>query len=56
MKTKIWNFLKDNPAMAADIDQRLRRELLPDDVETDPKDSEAIDSNPQVEPETVEIS
>ena len=56
-KDNVRLFLKEHPAMAAEIDQRLRAVLLPktgDDA--DPIDSEATDFNPEVEPATVEVS
>ena len=53
-KDNVRIFLKEHPEMADEIDQRLRTELLPKPA--DPIDSEATDSNPEVEPEMVEIS
>ena len=55
-KDNVRMFLKEHPEMADEIDQRLRTELLPKPKTADPIDSEATDSNPEVEPETVEIS
>jgi recombination protein RecA len=57
-KDNVRTFLKEHPEMATEIDQRLRAELLakPKAKTADPIDSEATDSNPEVEPETVEIS
>ena len=57
-KDNVRTFLKEHPEMAAEIDQRLRDELLPKPKAKagDPIDSEAIDSNPEVEPELVELS
>jgi recombination protein RecA len=57
-KDNVRNFLKEHPEMAEEIDQRLRVELLPKPKARsgDPIDSEAIDSNPEVEPELVELS
>ena len=57
-KDNVRNFLKEHPEMADEIDQRLRVELLPKPKARsgDPIDSEAIDSNPEVEPELVELS
>jgi recombination protein RecA len=57
-KDNVRNFLKEHPEMANEIDQRLRVELLPKPKARpgDPIDSEAIDSNPEVEPELVELS
>ncbi|MGD2171772.1 MAG: recombinase RecA [Gammaproteobacteria bacterium] len=54
-KDNVRGFLKENPEMAADIDQRLRDELLPKPKSGKPIDSNATDSDPQVEPEMVEI-
>ena len=52
-KDNVRNFLKENPDMAADIDTRLRSELLPKPkAQGQPSDSEATGSNP--EPELVE--
>jgi len=53
-KDNVRMFLKEHPEMAHEIDQRLRTELLP--KPKTPIDSEATDSNPEVEPEMVEIS
>jgi recombination protein RecA len=54
-KDNVRGFLKEHPEMAAEIDQRLRVELLPKPkVKGTPSDSEATDSNPEVEPELVE--
>jgi recombination protein RecA len=53
-KDNVRLFLKEHPEMAHEIDQRLRVELLPKPKA--PIDSEATDSNPEVEPEMVEIS
>ena len=55
-KDNVRVFLKEHPEMADEIDQRLRTELLPKPKTADPIDSEATDSNPEVEPEMVEIS
>jgi len=55
-KDNVRMFLKEHPEMADEIDQRLRTELLPKPKTADPIDSEATDSNPEVEPEMVEIS
>jgi len=55
-KDNVRIFLKEHPEMADEIDQRLRAELLPKPKTVDPIDSEATDSNPEVEPEMVEIS
>ncbi len=55
-KDNVRNFLKEHPEMAEEIDQRLRDELLPKAKSEDPIDSDATDSNPEVEPEMVEIS
>jgi recombination protein RecA len=56
-KDNVRGFLRENPEMAADIDQRLREELLPKPKPKSgkPIDSDATDSDPQVEPEMVEI-
>lgn len=54
-KDNVRNFLKEHPEMAAEIDQRLRVELLPrPKAKGNPSDSEATDSNPEVESELVE--
>ena len=54
-KDNVRGFLREHPEMAAEIDQRLRVELLPKPkVKGKPSDSEATDSNPEVEPELVE--
>ena len=55
-KDNVRLFLKEHADMADEIDQRLRTELLPKPKTVDPIDSEATDSNPEVEPEMVEIS
>ncbi|MCP4874391.1 MAG: recombinase RecA [Gammaproteobacteria bacterium] len=55
-KDNVRNFLKEHPEMAGEIDQRLRNELLPKTKSEDPIDSDATDSNPEVEPKMVEIS
>ena len=56
-KDNVRGFLKEHPEMAAEIDQRLRAELLPKTTQADPIDSEATeDLNPEVEPEMVELS
>jgi recombination protein RecA len=56
-KDNVRLFLKEHPDMAHDIDQRLRTELLPKPKASEALiDSEATDSNPEVEPEMVEIS
>ena len=55
-KDNVRMFLKEHSEMADEIDQRLRTELLPKPKTADPIDSEATDSNPEVEPEMVEIS
>ncbi len=57
-KDNVRTFLKEHPDMASEIDRRLREELLPKPKakNADPIDSEATDSNPEVEPEMVEIS
>ncbi|MDH3633454.1 MAG: recombinase RecA [Gammaproteobacteria bacterium] len=55
-KDNVRIFLKEHTEMADEIDQRLRTELLPKPKTVDPIDSEATDSNPEVEPEMVEIS
>lgn len=49
-------FLKEHPEIAAEIDARIRAELLPKSSEkkSDPVDSEAIETIPPVEAETVE--
>ena len=49
-------FLKEHPEIAAEIDARIRAELLPKPSEkkSDPVDSEAIETIPLVEAETVE--
>lgn len=55
-KDNVRMFLKEHPEMAHDIDQRLRAELLPKPKASEALiDSEATDSNPEVEPEMVEI-
>jgi recombination protein RecA len=54
-KDNVRGFLRENPDMAAEIDQRLRAELLPKPKSGQPIDSDATDSDPEVEPETVEI-
>ena len=54
-KDNVRMFLKEHPEMADEIDQRLRIELLPKPKPADPIDSEATDSDPEVEPEMVEI-
>jgi len=56
-KDNVRTFLKEHPDMANEIDHRLREELLPRPKakNADPIDSEATDSNPEVEPEMVEI-
>ena len=55
-KDNVRLFLKEHPEMAQDIDQRLRAELLPKPKASEALiDSEATDSNPEVEPEMVEI-
>jgi len=51
-KDNVRQFLREHPEMADEIDQRLRTELLP---KPKPRtkaanDSEATDSNPEVEP------
>ncbi|MCP4392305.1 MAG: recombinase RecA [Gammaproteobacteria bacterium] len=55
-KDNVRTFLKEHPEMAAEIDRRLREELLPKPKakNADPIDSEATDSIPEVEPEMVE--
>ena len=55
-KDNVRTFLKEHPDMANEIDRRLRDELLPKPKakNADPIDSEATDSNPEVEPELVE--
>ena len=55
-KDNVRGFLKENPEIADAIDQRLRAELLPSKKSANPIDSDAADLNPEVEPETVEIS
>jgi recombination protein RecA len=56
-KDNVRLFLKEHPEMAQEIDQRLRAELLPKPKASEALiDSEATDSNPEVEPEMVEIS
>jgi recombination protein RecA len=59
-KDNVRGFLKEHPEMADEIDQRLRLELMP---KPKPKvkagaqsDSEATDSNPEVEPALVETT
>ncbi len=55
-KDNVRLFLKEHPEMAHEIDERLRVELLPKPKAAEaPIDSEAADSNPEVEPEMVEI-
>jgi len=55
-KDNVRLFLKEHPEMAQEIDQRLRAELLPKPKASEALiDSEATDSNPEVEPEMVEI-
>ena len=54
-KDNVRTFLKEHPEMADEIDQRLRVELLPKPKSAKPIDSEATDSNPEVEPEMVEL-
>ncbi len=55
-KDNVRLFLKEHPEMAHEIDQRLRVELLPKPKASEALiDSEATDSNPEVEPEMVEI-
>ncbi|MDH3389883.1 MAG: recombinase RecA, partial [Gammaproteobacteria bacterium] len=54
-KDNVRGFLKEHPEMAEEIDQRLRAELLPKPKVKGPIDSEATDSNPEVEPAMVEI-
>ena len=59
-KDNVRAFLKEHPEMAEELDRRLRDELLPKPkVKADEKagaksDSEATDSNPEVEHELVE--
>ncbi len=55
-KDNVRGFLKEHPEMADDIDRRLRAELLPKPAGANPIDSEATDSDPEVEPVMVEIS
>jgi recombination protein RecA len=56
-KDNVRLFLKEHPEMAHEIDQRLRVELLPKPKASEALiDSEATDSDPEVEPEMVEIS
>jgi recombination protein RecA len=56
-KDNVRTFLKEHPEIAEDLDKRLRLELLPKAKAKEDKtsDSEATDSNPEVEPELVEI-
>ncbi len=55
-KDNVRGFLKEHPEMADEIARRLRAELLPvPGNKADLIDSEATDSNPEVEPEMVEI-
>jgi len=53
-KDNVREFLRQNPVMADDIDQRLRAVLLPKKSDADPIDSDAT-SDSQVEPEMVEL-
>jgi len=54
-KDNVRGFLRENPEMAAEIDKRLRAELLPKPKSAKQIDSDATDPDPQVELETVEI-
>jgi recombination protein RecA len=49
-KDNVRQFLKEHTEMANEIDQRLRVELLPKPKTASTNDSEATDSNPEVEP------
>ena len=49
-KDNVRQFLKEHPEMADEIDERLRVELLPKPKGGSMDDSEATDSNPEVEP------
>ena len=59
-KDNVRGFLKEHPEMADDLERRLRDVLLPkpkvkaDETADTPSDSEATDSNPEVERELVE--
>ncbi len=53
-KDNVRQFLKEHTEMADEIDQRLRVELLPKPKAKAASDSEATDSNPEVEPALVE--
>ncbi len=55
-KDNVRAFLKEHPEMAEELDRRLRDELLPKPKAKDgtKSDSEATDSNPEVEHELVE--
>ena len=57
-KDNVRHFLKEHPEMADEIDQRLRVELMPKPKAKAgaPSDSEATDSNPEVEPALVETT
>ena len=54
-KDNVRTFLKEHPEMADEIDQRLRVELLPKPKSANQIDSEATDSNLEVESEMVEL-
>ena len=51
-KDNVRTFLKEHQEIAAEIDQRIRAELLPKPSDT--VDSAAVEIDPPVEPETVE--
>lgn len=51
-KDNVRTFLKEHREIAAEIDQRIRAELLPKPADT--VDSAAVEIDPPVEPETVE--
>jgi recombination protein RecA len=57
-KDNVRGFLKEHPEMADEIEQRLRLELMPKPKAKAgvPSDSEATDSNPEVEPALVETT
>jgi len=54
-KDNVRGFLRENPEIANDIDQRLRAELLLKPKSANRIDSDATTPDPQVEPEMVEI-
>ncbi|HEY5738669.1 MAG TPA: recombinase RecA [Gammaproteobacteria bacterium] len=54
-KDNVRAFLRENPEIAEDIDQRLRAELLPKPRSAERIDSDATEPDPRVEPEMVEV-